>query len=86
MSVHEPKLAYTIAEACQQLGNITRQSLYRLFEAGELKSVQLGTRRLVRHSDLLDFLERNTVDDTRPGESLSARATAARNARLAGVS
>ena len=81
MNVPEPKLAYPLDEACWQLGGITRPTLYRLLNTGALRSVQVGTRRLVRHVDLVEFLERSAVDDVRPGESLSARAKSARQAQ-----
>jgi excisionase family DNA binding protein len=45
----------TVLEAAQEL-RIARSSVYKLMSRGELKSVHVGTRRLIRRSDLESFV------------------------------
>ena len=45
----------TVLEAAQEL-RIARSSVYKLMSRGELKSVHVGTRRLIRRSDLAEFV------------------------------
>ena len=39
------KRGFTMAEACQYLGGISRPTLYRLMGRGEIESYHLGVRR-----------------------------------------
>jgi len=50
------KLAYSVPEAAELL-SICRRTCYELMTSGRLRSVKLGRRRLVRHSDLVAFVE-----------------------------
>lgn len=50
-----PRLGYSVEEAGELIG-ISRRTLYELIRTGELGSVKVGNRRLVRHSDLELFL------------------------------
>jgi excisionase family DNA binding protein len=52
-----PKLAYSVEEAGEVIG-ISRRTIYELMSSGALTSVKIGSRRLVRHDDLADFLRR----------------------------
>lgn len=54
------RLAYSMQEAAKQIG-ISRQRLYELVDAGEIESVKLGGRRLIRETALIALLERHTV-------------------------
>lgn len=54
------KLTYTISEAASAAG-VGRTKLYELINAGELPLIKIGTRSLVRRSDIIDLLARNTV-------------------------
>lgn len=49
------KLAYRINEAAAALG-LSRTTLYGEMQAGRLKSVWLGGRRLILRADLLNFV------------------------------
>ncbi|MCR6699708.1 MAG: helix-turn-helix domain-containing protein [Dokdonella sp.] len=52
MSTASPTpLAHTIPSAARMLG-IGRTSLYELMQRGELKTIRIGTRRLVPDSEL----------------------------------
>lgn len=51
------RLAYTIAETLERLP-ISRSQLYRLFDAGELRTMKVGARRLVPASELDAFIAR----------------------------
>jgi excisionase family DNA binding protein len=48
---HVQRLTYTLEEASFASG-ISRSTLYRLIERGELRSVKLGDRRLIPVSEL----------------------------------
>lgn len=49
------RLAYSVAEAAT-VSNLSRSKLYELLGSGELKSIKIAGRRLIRHSDLLSLL------------------------------
>jgi len=49
------KLAYRIDEAVKATG-LGRTFLYERIARGELKSIKVGGRRLILHSDLVEFL------------------------------
>jgi excisionase family DNA binding protein len=51
------RLAYGIADAAFVSG-ISRSKLYELLNSGDLPSVKIGARRLIRARDLAEFLER----------------------------
>lgn len=54
---HIQRLAYPVNEAADLLG-VSRSQLYELFSTGEVSSVKIGARRLVRHEALVDYLNR----------------------------
>ena len=45
----------TTVETAKAL-KVSRSTIYRLIETGQLKSVHVGTRRLIRRSDLAEFV------------------------------
>lgn len=45
----------TTVETAKAL-RVSRSTVYKLIERGELKSVHLGSRRLIRRSDLENFI------------------------------
>lgn len=51
------RLAVSVHEACQIIG-IGRTRLYQLINDGELASVRLGSRRLVKIEALREFIGR----------------------------
>jgi excisionase family DNA binding protein len=51
------RLAYGIADAAFVSG-ISRSKLYELLKSGELASVKIGARRLIRARSLAELLER----------------------------
>lgn len=53
-----PKLAYSILETCAALG-ITRPTLYKLISDGRLRTVTIGTRRLIPATELDRLLAGN---------------------------
>ena len=46
-----PRLAYSLAES-EAVSGLSRSTLYRLIDAGKLRTVQRGRRRLVPSSEL----------------------------------
>lgn len=53
---------YTIQEAARLL-RVHRSTLSRLVKAGELRHVSVGSRKLVRHQDLLAFIDSRIGED-----------------------
>ena len=51
------RLAYSINEVCALLG-ISRARLYQAMNAGELPTVHVGSRRLIRAAALDAYLDR----------------------------
>jgi excisionase family DNA binding protein len=49
------RLAYSVAEAAVVSG-LSRSKLYELMNGGALSSVKIGSRRLIRHGDLVALL------------------------------
>ena len=47
---------FTVEEACQYL-RISKWTLYRLIQSGKLKTIKIGSRRLVRVQSLHEFVE-----------------------------
>lgn len=50
------KLAYSIEEAGYLIG-ISRRTLYELIRTGEIGSIKIRNRRLIRHTDLVQYLD-----------------------------
>ena len=55
-----PRLAYTINEACEG-STLSRATIYRLIEDGKLRSVVIGTRRLIPADALHDLCSNGTA-------------------------
>ena len=53
-------LLLSVAEAAKALG-VSRGSLYELVNAGEVKSIQIGRRRLIPRTALIEFIDGNTA-------------------------
>ena len=47
----------TVPEACRYL-RVSKWTLYRLMQAGKLKTVKLGNRRLVRKRTIVQLLDK----------------------------
>jgi excisionase family DNA binding protein len=54
------KLAYTIAEVVAVSG-LGRTTIYELIKRGELPRVKIGSRTVIRRSDLEALLERGLI-------------------------
>ena len=50
-----PRQAFSIAETCAML-NITRPTVYKLLGEGRLRSVKIGTRRLIVGDSITELL------------------------------
>lgn len=55
------RLAYPVQDAAKQIG-ISRSRLYELRDAGEIHFTRIGGRVVVKHSELLRFLEAQPSD------------------------
>jgi excisionase family DNA binding protein len=51
-----PKMAYTVKESAA-LSSVSERTIWTLIKSGELKSITVGNRRLIRHEDLTEFLK-----------------------------
>ncbi|GAA1669008.1 hypothetical protein GCM10009745_09330 [Kribbella yunnanensis] len=51
----EHKLLYRVPEVAEALA-VSRAKVYQLIQSGALRSVKIDNSRLVRSSDLLDFV------------------------------
>lgn len=51
----EHRISYGVGEAARVCG-LGRTFLYEKIGAGELKSIKIGSRRLILHADLMSFL------------------------------
>lgn len=51
------RLAYTLPDAGQLLGGLSRNSVYRLVETGKLRLVKVGGRSLIPASDIFRLIE-----------------------------
>lgn len=51
------RIAYGVADAGEQIG-LSRRTICELIASGRLASIKVGRRRLVRHVDLIDFINR----------------------------
>lgn len=56
MMMTTDKLTYRVEEAAEQL-SISRRTLYELLRTGELSSIKIGGRRIIRRTDIMEFLE-----------------------------
>jgi excisionase family DNA binding protein len=61
MEANTDTILWSISGACERL-NLSRSTLYRLMEAGELVYVKVSGRRLVPDRSLRELIEANTVD------------------------
>jgi excisionase family DNA binding protein len=52
MSQLTQPVAYTMAEACELLGGISRTHLYTLIDRGDIRRVKLGRRSLIPASEI----------------------------------
>lgn len=52
---------YSIKEARELLGGISRNSIYELLRSGRLPSVVLGCRRLISATAIAELIEKSTT-------------------------
>jgi len=65
------RISYGISEAAKVCG-LGKTLIYEKIGSGELRSVKVGTRRLIMHSDLVSFIAGHHVpidSDFRPSRS-----------------
>ena len=48
----------SVAHACEMLGGIGRTNLYQRMSSGELESVKIGKRRLIRVSSIHALIDK----------------------------
>jgi hypothetical protein len=54
------RLLHTISEARERLGGVSANTIYALFDLGELEPVKIGGRTMVRASDIEALAARGT--------------------------
>ena len=72
--MNKPEL-YTIREAMELLGKISRNSIYSLLRDGRLASLKIGRRRFIPPHAIKDFVDASTNTDSPSATSRSKRAT-----------
>jgi predicted DNA-binding transcriptional regulator AlpA len=72
---------YSIAEAREMLGGISRNTIYGLLHTGDLPSVVIGCRRFVSGSAIAELIERST---TTQSPALDPRLACGRQTRIFG--
>lgn len=66
---------YTIREAMELLGKISRNTIYNLLRDGRLASLKIGRRRFIPPHAIKDFIDASTTTDSPSVTSRSKRAT-----------
>ncbi len=59
---------YSIKEAQEQLGGISRNSIYKLLNEGGLASIILGCRRFVPATAILELIQKKAATSERPAD------------------
>lgn len=54
----------TVEQAAEQLGGVSRSTLYQLLRSGELASVKIGRRRLIPTEAIADYVHDLRVGST----------------------
>ena len=54
----------TVEQAAEQLGGVSRSTLYHLIRTGELASVKIGSRRLIPAEAITDYVQTLRVGST----------------------
>jgi hypothetical protein len=67
------RVLYTIKEARQLLGGISRNSIYALLRSGNLPSVVIGCRRFIAHSAIAELVARSTTTESPSVDSARLR-------------
>lgn len=62
VTVADRPLLYSLQHASNLLG-VSRATLYKLFAEGTLRKVKVGSKTMIRSSDIDEFIERQTEDD-----------------------
>jgi hypothetical protein len=57
---------YSIKEAQQQLGGISRNSIYKLLNDGVLASIILGSRRFIPATAILELIQKTAATSEKP--------------------
>lgn len=76
---------YTILEAMELLGGISRNTIYNLMRDGRLASVPIGRRRFIPAVAIEDFIATSTTTDSPSLTSRRSRRAAQIPLRLAPV-
>jgi excisionase family DNA binding protein len=58
-------------DAVHEMG-VSRSTIFALIASGELASVKVGTRRLIAHSDIVDYIKRHRSNENAAGPRLLA--------------
>ena len=72
--MNKPEL-YSIREAMELLGKISRNSIYSLLRDGRLASLKIGRRRFIPPHAIKDFVDASTNTDSPSASPKSKRAT-----------
>ena len=54
----ESRRLYSVAEAAEYLGGVSKWSIHKWFSDGRLRRTKVGARTMIRESDLQTFIEK----------------------------
>lgn len=60
--------AYTVEQTRHRLGGVANQTIYNLINSGELRSITIGTRRLIPAEAITEFIKLRASVTKRPVE------------------
>jgi excisionase family DNA binding protein len=61
---------YGVSEAVHQM-SVSRSTIFTYIASGELASVRVGTRRLIAHADIVDFIRRHRTNENASAELIA---------------
>ena len=67
------RVLYSIKEARQLLGGISRNSIYALLRSGDLPSVVIGCRRFIAHTAIAELVSKSTTTQSPSVDSARLR-------------
>lgn len=64
---------YTIQEARERLGGVSRNSIYGLLRTGQLASVVIGCRRFIAATAIVDLIAKSTTTESPSKDAARSR-------------
>lgn len=65
---HVPRELYTIPETMRAM-HVSRDTVYKLMDAGELPTVYIGRARRIRHADIVAYIDAHVDGNGKPARA-----------------